>query len=161
MCSTTLFTRTSIFPAVIFLNRKLLFESPFLQIFLENPENKNWDESEFPTVHNGYTISDCATAVCHLHKLASIMRKRRFDNGALAINQPKLAIEIDKATCEPLSYSLYILHESNWLVESTFLYAFLNSFMNLVKFTIYQYISGKVSNCLQHILGRYLLWIIK
>lgn len=108
------------FTAVIFLNRKVLFES-FLQIFLENPEKKNWDESEFPTIYNGYTVSDCAKAVCHLHGLASIMRKKRFDTGALAINQPKLAIEIDKTTCEPLSYSLYILHESNWLVESTFI----------------------------------------
>ncbi|VVC37803.1 Hypothetical protein CINCED_3A015729 [Cinara cedri] len=93
------------------------------QIFLENPEIKNWDESEFPVVHNGYTISDCATAVCHLHKLASKMRKRRFDNGALAINQPKLAIEIDKATCQPLSYTLYILQESNWLIEEFMLLA--------------------------------------
>lgn len=48
------------------------------------------------------------------------MRKRRFDNGALAINQPKLTIEIDRTTCEPLSYSLYILHESNWLVKNIF-----------------------------------------
>jgi len=92
-----------------------------LQIFLENPEKHVWDESEFPTVYNGYTINDCATAVCHLHKLASVMRKKRFDNGALAINQPKLSFEIDRATCEPLSYSLYILHESNWFVICTFL----------------------------------------
>lgn len=83
---------------------------------MENPEEKNWDKSEFPTVFNGYAVNDCATAVCHLHKLAAVMRKRRFDNGALAINQPKLSFEIDRETCEPLSYSLYILHESNWLV---------------------------------------------
>jgi len=89
----------------------------FCQIFLENPEKKNWDESEFPTVYNGFTIKDCAIAVSHLHKLATVMRKRRFDTGALAINQPKLSFEIDRATCEPLSYSLYILHESNWLVK--------------------------------------------
>lgn len=70
-------------------------------------------------MYNDYKISDCATAVCHLHKLASVMRKRRFDNGALAINQPKLSFEIDRTTCEPLSYSLYELHESNWFVNST------------------------------------------
>lgn len=92
----------------------------YLQIFLENPDKKNWDESEFPTVYNGYTISNCAAAVCHLHKLASVMRKKRFDNGALAINQPKLSFEIDRATCEPLSYSLYILKESNWFVNCVF-----------------------------------------
>ncbi|KAL5233445.1 hypothetical protein ACI65C_000855 [Semiaphis heraclei] len=93
------------------------------QIFLENPDKKDWDESEFPTVYNGYTISDCATAVSHLHKLAEVMRKRRFDTGALAINQPKLSFEIDRATCEPMSYSLYTLHESNWLIEEFMLLA--------------------------------------
>lgn len=93
------------------------------QIFLENPNKKDWDESEFPTVYNGYTINDCATAVSHLHKLAAVMRERRFSSGALAINQPKLSFEIDRATCEPLSYSLYILHESNWLIEEFMLLA--------------------------------------
>ncbi|XP_001942877.1 DIS3-like exonuclease 2 [Acyrthosiphon pisum] len=93
------------------------------QIFLENPDKKDWDESEFPTVYNGYTVSDCATAVSHLHKLAALMRERRFGSGALAINQPKLSFEIDRATCEPLSYSLYILHESNWLIEEFMLLA--------------------------------------
>ncbi|XP_025193320.1 DIS3-like exonuclease 2 [Melanaphis sacchari] len=93
------------------------------QIFLENPDKKDWDESEFPTVYNGYTINDCATAVSHLHKLAAVMRERRFSSGALAINQPKLSFEIDRATCEPLSYSLYILHESNWLIEEFMLLA--------------------------------------
>ncbi|KAL4084634.1 hypothetical protein QTP88_027564 [Uroleucon formosanum] len=93
------------------------------QIFLENPDKKDWDESEFPTVYNGYTISDCATAVSHLHKLAAVMRERRFSSGALAINQPKLSFEIDRATCEPLSYSLYTLHESNWLIEEFMLLA--------------------------------------
>lgn len=83
---------------------------------MENPENKIWNESEFPTIYNGYTVNDCAKAVCYLHKIAEIMRRRRFNNGALAINQPKLSFEIDKVTCEPLSYSLYILHESNWFV---------------------------------------------
>lgn len=84
---------------------------------MENPEKKDWDESDFPNVYNGYSVKDCAIAVCHLHKLASIMRKRRFNNGALSINQPKLSFEIDRETCAPLSYSLYILHESNWLVN--------------------------------------------
>lgn len=93
------------------------------QIFLENPNKKDWDESEFPAVYNGYTVSDCATAVSHLHKLAAVMRERRFSTGALAINQPKLSFEIDRATCEPLSYSLYILHESNWLIEEFMLLA--------------------------------------
>ncbi|XP_050432140.1 DIS3-like exonuclease 2 isoform X2 [Adelges cooleyi] len=93
------------------------------QIFLENPNKHDWDESEFPTVHNGYNVNDCAVTVCHLHKLASIMRKKRFGNGALCINQPKLSFEIDRETCAPLSYSLYILHESNWLIEEFMLLA--------------------------------------
>lgn len=107
------------------------------QIFLENPNKKDWDESEFPIVYNGYTISDCATAVSHLHKLAAVMRERRFSSGALAINQPKLSFEIDRATCEPLSYSLYILHESNWCVMSTLNFFFyqLMCFLILILFS--------------------------
>lgn len=87
---------------------------------MENPDKKNWDASEFPTVFNGFTVDDCAKTVCMLHKLAVVMRKKRFSSGALAINQPKLSFEIDRQTREPLSYSLYILHESNWLVVCYF-----------------------------------------
>lgn len=101
---------------------------------MENPHQKNWKASEFPTVYNGYTIDDCAKTVCHLHKLAVVMRKKRFNSGALAINQPKLSFEIDKNTCEPLSYSLYTLHESNWLVSVSI---FFINFLNLII-----YISG-------------------
>ncbi|XP_025424900.1 DIS3-like exonuclease 2 isoform X2 [Sipha flava] len=93
------------------------------QTFLENQDKKNWEASDFPTVYNGFTIDDCAKVVCNLHKLAVVLRKKRFDSGALAINQPKLSFEIDRETCEPLSYSLYTLHESNWLIEEFMLLA--------------------------------------
>lgn len=97
---------------------------------MENPKKTDWDESEFPTVYNNFTVKDCAIAVCHLHKLAAVMRSKRFDSGALAINQPKLSFEIDRSTCEPISYSLYILHESNWFVNKRFF--FFNFFVQIV-----------------------------
>lgn len=98
---------------------------------MENQNRKNWEASEFPTVYNDFTINDCAKTVCNLHNLAVVLRKKRFSSGALAINQPKLSFEIDKETCEPLSYSLYTLHESNWLVSLFFLLIlkFLNIFI--------------------------------
>lgn len=98
---------------------------------MENSDKKNWDASKFVTVYNGFTVDDCAKTVCNLQKF-TVMWYKRFSSGALDINQPKLSFEIDGETRKPLSYSLYILHENNWLVVYFLLISWIYSFSLII-----------------------------
>jgi DIS3-like exonuclease 2 len=67
----------------------------------------------FPRVHDGYTMQDCAKAIWELHTLAMKMRRRRFSQGALRIDQPKVVFQLDESK-QPTSYTLYEGKECNW-----------------------------------------------
>jgi DIS3-like exonuclease 2 len=51
-----------------------------------------------------------ALATRQLNKLAPIIRKRRFDNGALRLDQPKLVFTLDAETGMPSGCSIYEVH---------------------------------------------------
>lgn len=72
-------------------------------------------DNTFPTIGNGYTMEDCADVILNLYSLASKMRERRFTEGALKIDQPKIIFHLNENQF-PSSYSLYIQKESNWCV---------------------------------------------
>lgn len=92
------------------------------QGMLENPD-KIFSKSELPSIYNGYASQDLSKAVNILHKIATHLRKSRFENGALRIDQPKLSFSIDPASCIPLSYSIYENKESHRLIEEFMLLA--------------------------------------
>ena len=61
-------------------------------------------------------------AVLELHKLATIMRKRRFAAGAISFERPEMKVEVDE-TGKPLRVYEKISKEANWLIEEFMLLA--------------------------------------
>ncbi|KOX79198.1 DIS3-like exonuclease 2 [Melipona quadrifasciata] len=82
-----------------------------VQKLIENPKH-NWPD-DFLNINGNYKLSDLSTKVNILHNLATQMRKRRFQNGALQIDQPKLYIMIDETTGLPISYDIEERQDSN------------------------------------------------
>lgn len=92
------------------------------QAFIENPE-KNFDEKEFPVISGGKTLSEIKTKVLDLHKISQSLRKQRFDDGALRLDQIRLSYTLDKETGMPNSCFTYEYKASNELIEEFMLLA--------------------------------------
>ncbi|KDR19486.1 DIS3-like exonuclease 2 isoform X2 [Zootermopsis nevadensis] len=92
------------------------------QIMLENPE-KEWSKDELPQIYGKYTPRDLSRIVNHLNRLAVIMRKKRFKDGALRIDQPKLKFSLESGTGLPSEYSVYVNKECHRLIEEFMLLA--------------------------------------
>ncbi|XP_043279346.1 DIS3-like exonuclease 2 isoform X2 [Venturia canescens] len=67
--------------------------------------------------------NDIREVVNHLYKLSTQLRERRFADGAMSINQPKLQILLDQETRIPISYRIEERQESNRLIEEFMLLA--------------------------------------
>ncbi|KOC68745.1 DIS3-like exonuclease 2 [Habropoda laboriosa] len=91
------------------------------QKFIEHPEN-NWSD-DFLKINGNFSINDLSMKVNILHDLATQIRAKRFQNGALQIDQPKLHVRIDKITSLPISYCIEEQHDSNRLIEEFMLLA--------------------------------------
>lgn len=76
------------------------------QIMLENPD-KEWGEGELPQIYGKYTPKDLSRVMNHMNRLAVIMREKRFESGALRIEQPKLQFMLESGSGLPLEYSVY------------------------------------------------------
>ena len=61
-------------------------------------------------------------AMLQLHKLATIMRKRRFAAGAISFERPEMKVEVD-STGKPIRVYEKISKEANWLIEEFMLLA--------------------------------------
>lgn len=97
------------------------------QMVIES-ETQDWSEleGEFPEIHNGFTVGDVANVISKLQKLAVIMREKRKANGALKIDQPKIAFKFDKDDQRmeaPVDFFKYPLKDSNRLIEEFMLLA--------------------------------------
>jgi hypothetical protein len=95
-------------PALNIIKTALLF----LQMMLENPD-KQWNKDELPQIYGKYAPEELSRVVNNLNRLAVIMRGKRFGDGALTINQPKLSFFLDSGSGLPLEYSLYVNTESH------------------------------------------------
>ncbi|XP_046143471.1 DIS3-like exonuclease 2 isoform X1 [Osmia bicornis bicornis] len=91
------------------------------QKFIENPEKK-WPKN-FLSISGNFTPDDLSRKVNILNNLAVQMRNKRFENGALRIDQPKLHVTIDRTTRLPVSYSIEEQRDSNRLIEEFMLLA--------------------------------------
>lgn len=60
--------------------------------------------------------------VLALHSLASILRKKRFESGAINFERPEMKIYVDEAG-KPISVKQKISVEANWLIEEFMLLA--------------------------------------
>ncbi|MCI1778995.1 MAG: RNB domain-containing ribonuclease [Bacteroidales bacterium] len=61
-------------------------------------------------------------AVIQLYKLSSILRKRRFGNGAISFERPEMKVIVDKEG-RPIDVKQKISREANWLIEDFMLLA--------------------------------------
>lgn len=82
------------------------------QIMIDD-EMYNWSEDDSLKIKGDYEPIDLVRVVRNLYKLSRHMNKRRFDTGALKIDQPKLHVFLDKETKIPTSYKLEERQESN------------------------------------------------
>lgn len=87
------------------------------QAMIDNPE-KSWPE-DFLDIKGDYTASLLSDIVNKLFKLATQMQSKRFVNGALRLDQPKLQIHIDPTLSQeygipiPVNYNVYERNDSN------------------------------------------------
>uniref|UniRef100_A0A0A9VVG8 DIS3-like exonuclease 2 n=1 Tax=Lygus hesperus TaxID=30085 RepID=A0A0A9VVG8_LYGHE len=80
------------------------------------------EETELPTLYNDVTPEMVRESILGLHKISKCMTKRRFDGGALRIDQPKVCFRVNEKTV-PTEASLYELKDSNRLIEEFMLRA--------------------------------------
>nr|XP_014100763.2 DIS3-like exonuclease 2 [Bactrocera oleae] len=109
------FTRTVINSCV-----QLAYEHA--QKVIDNP-NEDFGMDDFPTICNGFTVHDICSRVKVLNTIAERLRQKRFDGGALSINNPKIRFNLDPKTGEALSYELDSRQEANFLIEEFMLLA--------------------------------------
>lgn len=74
-------------------------------------------------IKNGYKINDLSIIVNDLYKLSKVLRNKRFNDGALKIDQPKIHIVLDEITKLPVTYKLEERLDSNNLIEEFMLLA--------------------------------------
>lgn len=103
------------------LNSCTQFAYEHAQKIIDN-ENQVFECSDFPKIEN-WKVSDIVDRVKVLNSLAQIMRKTRFDNGAMSVNRPKIYFDLHPETGEPLSYRRYETDTANFLIEEFMLLA--------------------------------------
>ncbi|XP_011252572.2 DIS3-like exonuclease 2 isoform X1 [Camponotus floridanus] len=97
------------------------------QAMIENPEKTQFQNSL--NIKGNYTVSSLSNVVNNLFKLSNQLRNKRFDNGALRLDQPKLQICTDTTLSQeqgipiPVNYHLEERKDSNSLVEEFMLLA--------------------------------------
>ncbi|XP_063965858.1 DIS3-like exonuclease 2 [Lytechinus pictus] len=92
------------------------------QDIIENWTEKG-DDIVLPDITNGFSRKDVALAVLNMQKIALNLRKKRFDGGALRLDQVKLQYSLNSETGLPNGYSVYQQRDSNRLVEEFMLLA--------------------------------------
>ena len=79
----------------------------------------NYDEAQ-AIIETGQ--GPLAKEIQTLHKIASILRKKRFTAGAIAFERPEMKVEVDE-TGKPIRVYEKISKEANWLIEEFMLLA--------------------------------------
>lgn len=70
----------------------------------------------------GPSDEQVAEAVLELHRLAALLRKRRFAAGAISFERPEMKVIVDE-TGKPVDILQKISREANWLIEEFMLLA--------------------------------------
>lgn len=92
------------------------------QSMIENPDEKI-PETELPPICPEHSSEEVQRAVLNLHSIAQKLREQRFVNGALRLDQLKLAFTLDHETGMPQGCHIYEYRDSNKLVEEFMLLA--------------------------------------
>ncbi|XP_046821426.1 DIS3-like exonuclease 2 isoform X2 [Vespa crabro] len=91
------------------------------QNIIDNPEYPNIDDTL--DIKGNFTLFQICEVIKNLHNLSEQMRIRRYANGALKIDQPKLHILFNKTSGLPTSYDILENIDSNRLIEEFMLLA--------------------------------------
>ncbi|XP_066477175.1 DIS3-like exonuclease 2 [Tiliqua scincoides] len=92
------------------------------QSMIENPE-KAFAAAELPPVSPRHSVDEIHRAVLSLHHIAKHLRRQRFIDGALRLDQLKLSFTLDKESGMPQGCYVYQYRDSNKLVEEFMLLA--------------------------------------
>ncbi|KAI8120281.1 hypothetical protein FF38_01457 [Lucilia cuprina] len=92
------------------------------QKIIDNPEEE-FDNDDFPELLNEWTPNDIKWRVLLLQQIAQKLKAKRYENGALSINNPKLRFQLDPITGEPIAYEIEGRKEANFLIEEFMLLA--------------------------------------
>ncbi|KAF5269594.1 hypothetical protein FQR65_LT05932 [Abscondita terminalis] len=92
------------------------------QMMIDDPK-RIFEQGELPEIFGGYDYNDLSRTVNTLNNIAVQMRKKRFDEGALRIDQTKLLFKLDQETGEPLEFFTYENKESHRMIEEFMLLA--------------------------------------
>ncbi|XP_071422650.1 DIS3-like exonuclease 2 isoform X2 [Pithys albifrons albifrons] len=92
------------------------------QSMIESP-GKVLSPEELPPVSPQHSIAEIQAAVLNLHRVAQNLRKQRFTDGALQLDQMKLSFTLDQESGMPQSCHVYQYRDSNRLVEEFMLLA--------------------------------------
>ncbi|VDK85103.1 unnamed protein product [Onchocerca ochengi] len=92
------------------------------QDFIAHPE-RDFVPSELPEIFNGRKSDEVKEAILRLHKIAVILKRKRFENGSLYLDMPKLNFALDEMSGMPNGLSLRERKESSFLVEEFMLLA--------------------------------------
>ncbi|XP_036623744.1 DIS3-like exonuclease 2 [Trichosurus vulpecula] len=92
------------------------------QSMIEHPDRK-FREDELPPMSVGHPIEQIHQAILNLHGIAKQLRRQRFADGALRLDQLKLAFTLDQDTGMPQGCHIYEYKDSNKLVEEFMLLA--------------------------------------
>lgn len=93
------------------------------QEMLEACDDQELDCTKFPAILHGYKLSYLTRLVKILQSIALQLRQKRFHNGALRIDQPKLSFKLNPQTSLPESFTIQQLQDSNKLIEEFMLLA--------------------------------------
>lgn len=91
------------------------------QAIIDDPDN--FDRSSLPKIMNGYNVEDAKDVILKLYHISKNLRNKRFENGALRIDQVKLSYELDPKTGYPVKYYVQAMKEANRLIEEFMLLA--------------------------------------
>ncbi|XP_026731380.1 DIS3-like exonuclease 2 [Trichoplusia ni] len=86
-------------------------------------DDKEDSEEKFPETYNGFVYKDIYKAIKIIGSISAKFRKHRFDNGALRIDQPKVAFHLNGSNGLPDSFWIYESTESHQLIEEFMLLA--------------------------------------
>lgn len=86
-------------------------------------EGKPDVEKDFPEIYNGFQFKHIQKTVKIVGDIAAKFRKRRFEAGALRIDQPKVSFRLSTQNGLPESYWIYQIKESNQMIEEFMLLA--------------------------------------
>ncbi|KAI9202792.1 uncharacterized protein BJ171DRAFT_511967 [Polychytrium aggregatum] len=82
----------------------------------------DWNGLPAVQISNGYTFGDLKHDILILYQISKELRKRRFEDGALAINSIKLWFALDEDQ-NPTDTGVYMIKEANKLIEEFMLLA--------------------------------------